>query len=93
MLSYEVYGRSVDWLELTVTGLAALFSIMLVTTILAITVLVAVRILFGRKGRAVANADEARVMQEIYVGLEKLNDRVESIETIVLDDREERTTV
>lgn len=32
-------------------------------------------------------------MQETYIGLEKLNNRVESIETIVLDEREETKTV
>ncbi len=34
------------------------------------------------------HGDEARLMQEIYQGLNKLEDRVESLETILFDRKE-----
>lgn len=60
---------------------------------LAFTGAVTIRIARGGKRADSKNAEEARLMQEIYVGLEKLNDRVESLETIVLDERERKNLV
>ena len=37
-----------------------------------------------------AGSDEARLMQELYQGLSKLEDRVESLETILLDRKERK---
>ena len=56
---------------------------------LVLVIATAIRIARGGKQRGSGNAEEARLMQEIYLGLERLNDRVESLETIVLDQREE----
>lgn len=61
--------------------------------VLAFVAGLAVRAPFGGRGRSQASENEARIMQETYIGLEKLNNRVESIETIVLDEREETKTV
>jgi phage shock protein B len=57
-------------------------------------ILVAVRIFKGgisSDGDGI-NSDEARVIQEIYQGLSRLEERVEALETILLDhDRKERS--
>ncbi len=42
----------------------------------------------GQQGRA-ATSDEARLAQELYQGLERLEERVESLETLLLE-RERR---
>ena len=55
------------------------------------TLLMAIRIIKGgvsRKDRE-WSSKEARMVQEIYLGLDKLEERVESLETILLD-REKR---
>ena len=54
---------------------------------------IAIRIARGGKRADSKNTEEAKLMQEIYVGLEKLNDRVESLETIMLDEREQKNLV
>ena len=36
-----------------------------------------------------ASDEEARLMQEIYNGLAKMDNRVESLETLMMDEREE----
>ena len=38
---------------------------------------------------SVTSEDEARMMQEIYNGLAKMDNRVESLETLMMDEREE----
>lgn len=55
------------------------------------TLLMAIRIIKGgvsRKDRELSSK-EARMVQEIYLGLNNLEERVESLETILLD-REKR---
>ncbi|MBN1257051.1 MAG: phage-shock protein, partial [Planctomycetes bacterium] len=51
------------------------------------------RIIFGRSGKkqnnptpesGALNAEETRLIQEIYQGLEKLEQRIEALETILL---------
>jgi phage shock protein B len=37
------------------------------------------------KGPAKLNADDVRTLQELYKGFERLNERVEALETILLD--------
>ena len=64
----------------TVLGLAIIGS----------TILMAIKILKGgmsRKDQQV-QADEAKVIQEIYQGLSKMEQRVEALETIILDRKE-----
>ncbi|MBW1698587.1 MAG: phage-shock protein [Deltaproteobacteria bacterium] len=63
-------------------------SAVLLLAIIAGTVLFALRILKGqgisRKDRR-QMADEARMVQEIYQGMSELENRVEALETILLD--------
>jgi hypothetical protein len=61
--------------------------------IIGSTILMAIKILKGgvtRKGQQ-NQADEAKIIQEIYQGLSKMEQRVEALETIILD-RKERST-
>ena len=58
--------------------------------IIGSTILMAIKILKGgvtRKGRQ-NQADEAKIIQEIYQGLSKMEQRVEALETIILDRKE-----
>ncbi|MBN1102380.1 MAG: phage-shock protein [Deltaproteobacteria bacterium] len=55
--------------------------------IIGSTILMAIKIVKGdasRKGQRL-QADEARVVQEIYQGLSRMEKRVEALETIILD--------
>jgi hypothetical protein len=59
----------------------------LVLAIIGSTILMAIKILKGglsRKGQKV-QAEEARIIQEIYQGLSRMETRVEALETIILD--------
>ena len=59
----------------------------LVVAIIGSTILMAIRILKGglsRKGQRV-QSEEARMIQEIYQGLSRMEARVEALETIILD--------
>ena len=59
--------------------------------IIGSTILMAIKILKGgvtRKGRQ-NQADEAKIIQEIYQGLSKMEQRVEALETIILDRKEQ----
>jgi hypothetical protein len=58
--------------------------------IIGSTILMAIKILKGglsSKDQQV-QADEAKVIQEIYQGLSKMEQRVEALETIILDRKE-----
>ena len=58
--------------------------------IIGSTILMAIKILKGgmsRKGQQY-QADEAKIIQEIYQGLSKMEQRVEALETIILDRKE-----
>ena len=62
-------------------------SIVLVLTIIGSTVLMGLKILKGgvsQKGQKI-QTDEAKMIQEIYQGLARMEDRVESLETILLE--------
>jgi len=59
----------------------------LALAIIGSTILIAIKILrgdFSRKGQKF-DAEEARKMQEIYQGLSRMEERVEALETIILD--------
>ncbi len=62
--------------------------------IIGSTILIAIKILKGgvsRQGQKF-QAEEARMIQEIYQGLSRMEERVEALETIILDrERKERT--
>ena len=51
------------------------------------TILVAIRIIRGdvTRGGKKQEADEAKMIQEIYQGLSRMEERVEALETILLD--------
>ena len=62
-------------------------SIVLVLAIIASTILMGLKILkggFSQKGQK-NQSDEARVIQEIYQGLARMEERVESLETILME--------
>jgi hypothetical protein len=59
----------------------------LLLAIIGSTILMAIKILKGglsRKGQKY-QAEEARMIQEIYQGLSRMKQRVEALETIILD--------
>jgi len=58
--------------------------------IIGSTILMAIKILKGGvTGKGQKNqADEAKIIQEIYQGLSKMEQRVEALETIILDRKE-----
>ena len=62
-------------------------SIVLALAIIGSTVLMGIKIIKGGgspKGRS-EHTNEARMIQEIYQGLARMEDRVESLETILLE--------
>jgi phage shock protein B len=59
----------------------------LALAIIGSTILMAIKILKGglsRKGQKL-ETEEAKVIQEIYQGLSRMEERVEALETIILD--------
>ena len=61
--------------------------IVLALAIVGSTILMAIKILKGdvsRKGQK-HQAEEARMIQEIYQGFSRMEERVEALETIILD--------
>ncbi|MFB0508217.1 MAG: phage-shock protein [Thermodesulfobacteriota bacterium] len=61
----------------------------LALAIIGSTILMAIKILKGdlsRKGQKF-KAEETRMIQEIYQGLSRMEERVEALETIVLDSK------
>ncbi|MEE8540136.1 MAG: phage-shock protein [Desulfobacterales bacterium] len=66
----------------------------LILTIIGSTILIAIKIIRGgvsRSGQKL-QSDEARMIQEIYQGLSRMEERVEALETLILDqDRKDRT--
>lgn len=76
-------GLVVGWIELmivAVVGLVFLF-------VLACMVLIVWRVLRGQSFRRSrqAQAEEARLIQEIHQGLSEMDQRVEALETILLE--------
>jgi phage shock protein B len=62
-------------------------SLIIALAIIPVTILFAIRIVKGRvpgKNQALAD-EEARMIQEIYHCLEKMEARVEALETLLLD--------
>jgi phage shock protein B len=65
----------------------------LALAIIGSTILMAIKILKGglsQKGQKL-QTDEARMIQEIYQGLSRMEGRVEALETIILDREREET--
>ncbi len=68
-------------------------SLVLALAIIPGTILIAIRLLKGGFSRTDCKqqAEETKMIQEIYQGLSRMEERVEALETILLDrDREER---
>jgi phage shock protein B len=65
--------------------------ILLALAIIGSTVLIAIKIIKGGVSRAgqKSQTEEAKMIQEIYEGLSKMEQRVDSLETIILDSRRE----
>lgn len=67
----------------------------LLLAIIGSTILMAIKIIKGgvsRKGQNL-QTDEAKKIQEIYQGLSRMAERVEALETIILDrDRKDRVS-
>jgi len=65
----------------------------IILTIIGSTVLMGIKILKGgvsKKGQRIMD-DEARMIQEIYSNMSKMEERVEALETLILDrDRKDR---
>jgi len=64
-------------------------SIVLALAIIGSTILMAIKILrggFSREGQKL-EADETRMIQEIYHGLSRMEERVEALENIILDSK------
>ena len=69
-------------------GIFALFCVFIVPAIVVIViVLVIAKMIIGRNPRQnkVATAEEARIIQEIYQGLQKMDRRIETLETLLLE--------
>ena len=72
----------VDYEVLELILIASLVGLVLLGTFL----LVAIKMIQGgRKQKRASLADEARMIQEIYQGMRKMEQRVESLETILFD--------
>ena len=71
----------------------ALGSILIMLAIIPVTILLAIRLFkggFSRTDRK-KQAEETRMIQEIYQGMSRMEERVEALETILLDrEKEER---
>ena len=68
--------------------------IVLALAIIGSTILMAIKIIKGGVSRTgqKSQAEEAKMIQEIYEGLSKMEQRVDSLETIILDSkRKDRT--
>jgi phage shock protein B len=64
----------------------------LILAIIGSTILMGLKIIKGgvRTKDKKSETDEARVIQEMYQGLGRMEERVESLETIILDRERER---
>ncbi len=68
-------------------------SIIIILAIIPVTILLIIRLFKGGISRTdrKKQAEEARMIQEIYQGLTRMEERVETLETILLDrEKEER---
>ena len=63
-------------------------SIVLVPAIIGGTIVLSIKLMKGKSSRK-DQADDSKVIQEIYQGLSRMEERIEALETILLD-REKR---
>lgn len=62
-------------------------SIIALATLICGTILLIVKTRSNSHGHGAANNDEAQLLQEIYQGLERMEQRIEALETILRDSR------
>ena len=63
-------------------------SLVLIPAVIGGTIIVAIKLLKGGTSRK-DHAEDSKIIQEIYQGLSRMEERVEALETILLD-REKR---
>ncbi len=63
-------------------------SIVALATLICGTILIIVKTRTNRNSSGATDSEEARTIQEIYQGLEKLEERIESLETILTEGQE-----
>jgi len=65
--------------------------VVLALAIIGSTILMGIKIIKGGVSRAgqKSQAEEAKMIQEIYEGLSKMEQRIDSLETIILDRKRE----
>lgn len=63
-------------------------SLIALATLICGTILVILKTRSRRCSSGATDSEEARLIQEIYQGLEKLEERIESLETILADSQE-----
>jgi phage shock protein B len=63
-------------------------SIIALATLICGTILIIVKTRANRYSNGASDSEEARMVQEIYQGLEKLEERIDSLETILTEDQE-----
>jgi len=63
-------------------------SIVALATLICGTIMVIVKTRTDRSSSGATDTEEARVIQEIYQGMEKLEERIESLETILKETQE-----
>ena len=65
--------------------------VVLALAIVGSTILMAIKIIKGGVSRSgqKTQAEEAKMIQEIYEGLSKMEQRIDSLETIILDSKRE----
>ena len=79
-------GVDLDGLFIVVMG--GLLALCIICVTLCLLFAICLRILRGKKSKN-KDADETKMIQEIYQGLSKMEDRIDSLETILLS-KEER---
>ncbi len=80
-----------EFMDAAISIFAIVFVAVIVLAALAVPVLVLVVILkavTGSKRNAGLQEDEARIMQEIHQGLSRMEERIEALETLVLDPKD-----
>lgn len=60
-------------------------SIIALATLICGTILIIVKTRGNRSAQGAVDSEEAKIIQETYQGLEKLEQRIESLETILQD--------
>lgn len=63
-------------------------SIVALAMLICGTILIIVKTRTNRSSGGAADSEETRIIQELFQGLEKLEERIESLETILTEDQE-----